>query len=240
MARKKSGAVDSAYDIILNRILAFEIMPGEIVSDLTLSKQLKMSRTPVREAVLRLTIEGLLVRGETRFYVSGITPHDIKEICEVREAIENKAASLILRKGGLSEKQLAELRHYNDEMNKNVLKGDYSTTNDFDDKLHFAIVSFSGNDRLLEYFKRMRMQFKRARWLTILNPKYKISVLEHASIIEALALKNQKKTRDAIFRHLSNAAENFNTVLNDRNISMLRKSIDLLPCLTAGKKKILR
>jgi DNA-binding GntR family transcriptional regulator len=240
MARKKSGAVDSAYEIILKRILSFELMPGEIVSDLLLSKQLKMSRTPVREAVMRLEIEGLLVRGETRVVVSGISAHDIREICEVREAIENKAAGLILRNGGLSEKQMSELRRFNDEMNRNVEKGDFSTTNDFDDKLHSAIVLFSENNRLAEYYHRMRMQFKRARWLTILNPKYKISVKEHSAIIDALAERNEKKTRAAIEQHLSNAADNFNTVLNDRNVSMLRKSIDLLPLRSAPVKKRLR
>jgi DNA-binding GntR family transcriptional regulator len=226
--KKKNLAVDDAYREILNKILTFEILPGEVISDFQLSQQLKMSRTPIREAMIRLATEGMIEQGEKKMLVSYITPDDIKEICEVRDAIESKAASLIINNGGLSEAQLSNLYSLNEALRQAVLQFDFSANFQNDDKLHSTLVTYSRNIRLAQYSKLMWIQFMRARWLTILKPRYNDTILEHDEIINAIAAKDLNRAIAAINLHLKKAAENFNTVLNDQNLMMLKKSIHFI------------
>jgi DNA-binding GntR family transcriptional regulator len=225
LARKKISAVDHAYTLILNKILAFELLPGETVSDFQLSQQLNMSRTPIREAIMRLKMMGLIEQGEFRMVVSLITPKDIKEICEVREAIEAKAISLIFNNGGLTRSQLTNLYSLNREMEEYVHINNYSFNFDTDHKLHNSIITYSGNSRLVEYSDRMWLQFKRMRWLTILKPRYNDSIAEHQEIIDAMAESNLSRALNATTLHLVNAMKNFDAVLNDQALTSLAKRI---------------
>lgn len=225
MARKKTPAVEDAYNLILNKILAFELLPGEVVSDFQLSQQLNMSRTPIREAIMRLTMVGLIEQGESRMLVSRITPKDIKEICEVREAIETKAISLIIKNGGLTQAQLTSLNSLNQEMQKYVSLNNYPANFDADHKLHNTLVNYSGNSRLAEFSYRMWLQFKRVRWLTILKPRYNDAIAEHEELINAIAERDLSRASNTITIHLVNAAANFDAVLNDQTLAILTKRI---------------
>ncbi len=225
MARKKTPAVDDAYNLILNKILSFELLPGEIVSDFQLSQQLNMSRTPIREAIMRLTMMGLIEQGESRMLVSRITPKDIKEICEVREAIETKAVILILKNGGLTPTQLTNLYSLNREMQEYVSLNNYPSNFDCDHRLHNNLVTYSGNSRLVEFSDRMWLQFKRVRWLTILRPRYNYSIAEHQELIDAISERNLSRAINAVTEHLVNAADNFEAVLNDQTLGILAKRI---------------
>jgi DNA-binding GntR family transcriptional regulator len=228
VVKKRNLVGDDAYQKILNKILTFELLPGEVVSDFQLSQHLKMSRTPIREAMMRLMMEGLIEQGEKKMLVSCITPNDIKEICEVRDAIESKAISLIISKGGLAEEQLSHLYSLNEALERAVSQFDFVANFQNDDKLHSTLVTYSRNIRLGQYLNMMWIQFMRARWLTILKPRYHDTVLEHNEIIDAIAAKDRDRAVAAINAHLKNAAENFNTVLNDQNLMMLKKSIHLI------------
>lgn len=87
--RADSSARERAYDHILGRILGGEWPGGTIVSELALSKELGVSRTPVREAVRQLTGEGFLEESPNRgLAVATISRNDIAELYELREAIE--------------------------------------------------------------------------------------------------------------------------------------------------------
>lgn len=225
LARKKTAAVDDAYNTILNKILTFELLPGEAVSDFHLSQQLNMSRTPIREAIMRLTMIGLIEQGESKMLVSRITHKDIEEICEVREAIETKAVGLIFKNGGLTQSQLTHLYSLNREMQKFVLLNDYPANFNTDHKLHNCLVTYSGNSRLVEYSDRMWLQFKRVRWLTILRPRYNDSIAEHQELLDAIAQGNLPQALNAVNVHLANATQNFAAMLNDRNLAILAKRI---------------
>lgn len=221
--KAQSSAVNKAYNIILNKILSFELLPGEVISDFQLAQQLKMSRTPVREAIMWLKMDGLVEPGETKLVVSKITPDDIREICEVREAIESKAVSLILNKGGLTPSQLEKLNSFNSAMS--VFQRDFVRNCDLDDQFHNTLVSYSGNSRLVEFSEKMHMQIIRTRWLTVLNPKFDKSKEEHQEIINALTEGNEARAIKAVNTHLANATKNFHEALYDQNLSELIRNL---------------
>ena len=88
---KKSKAWEKAYDRIKDMILTMKIKPGEIVSENNLSKQLGISRTPVREAIKALEQEGLIIASNRRKRVYVLTVKEIEEIFELKKAIESAA-----------------------------------------------------------------------------------------------------------------------------------------------------
>ena len=109
--------VDQAYEDIKNMICNFELIPGQIVSDFTLSKKLGMSRTPIRQALQKLEGDDLIVdAGAGKSYqVSPITEDGIIDLFDAREGIEVAAVRIALEKG-IDETRLIELERINQNM----------------------------------------------------------------------------------------------------------------------------
>lgn len=228
MARKKGPLVDTAYEMIRDRILSFEYLPGQAISDYLLSQELQMSRTPVREAIQNLMRDGLVVQGETRLLVSPLTERDIREICQLREALECKAVDLIIGRGGLSERQKQRLFSINEEMRGYVEKGDHLRNFKTDDIFHAAILEYSQNSRLIDCFERLRLQIARARWLTVIHPFYMDSLKEHQDIAESIARGSLEDARRAAEQHMRNAEDHFSAIFHNEDILMSMKSLQLL------------
>ncbi|HIB81718.1 MAG TPA: GntR family transcriptional regulator, partial [Gammaproteobacteria bacterium] len=104
LAQKRTRLADNVYEQILSAILSGEIMPGERLIQETIASQIDVSRTPVREAFLRLEREGVLeAAGRGGFQIRNITEQEIKDLYLAREAVEGFAAKLLA--GALSQEQ---------------------------------------------------------------------------------------------------------------------------------------
>ncbi len=230
MARTKGPSAQQAYETILNRILSFDLLPGDAVSDHALALKLEMSRTPIREAMQRLEHEGLIEKMKTKWIVRSLTLKDIEEICQVREALESKAVELIFRKGGLTEAQIEHLREIDRTMRMYVEKKDYEHNFACDDEFHAAILGYSENGRLIELFDRLRLQILRARWLTVYRGTlaYNQTVNEHEAIIDGLQSGKLAHTRDCVEKHMRTSEENFGRIFDSENEEMALKSLHLL------------
>ena len=114
---KDSSLTNKAYETIRQQIFDFDLFPGQIVSDYLLSKELNMSRTPIRQALIRLKTEGLLEEqnGKKNYCVANITKEDIQDLFDFREGIETTAFMLAWRRG-ITPGQLAELQEITDQM----------------------------------------------------------------------------------------------------------------------------
>lgn len=195
------------------------------MSDTQLSDELKMSRTPVREAMVRLTIEGLIEQGDAGMFVKPMTATDIRELLEVREALESKAVELIMENGGLTKIGTEKLTYWNDQMRQHVESNNFAMNFNADDQFHKLLISYANNSRLNEYANQLRLQIHRVRWLTIIKPNYACSVEEHQNIIEALNGSDSDVALEAIKIHMVHAMENFNVVLHDENTNNLMNLI---------------
>ena len=213
MARTKSTAAEKAYAYIKEKILSFQLLTGDTVSDTLLAAELGVSRTITREAIQRLCNEGLLTKEKSKVVVSSMTKEDIEEICQVREALESKAVSIIIERGGLNEDQIAALREQNELLRKCVEEKDYKSNFRCDDNIHAMIVQFSGNSRLISYYITLRTQISRARWLTILNRNFYKTVEDHERIIAAIEAKDLNAAQDAVKIHVDNSESCFMEIL---------------------------
>lgn len=190
MARKKGPQVMEAFEYIQNKILTFEIKPSEMISYSRVAEVLNMSRTPVKEAVMMLQHEGLVESDSNhRPFAARLVFSDLRDLIEVREAIELEAVRIIEKNGGLNSAQVEELR--------------YHSCRTDDDLFHVIIVRCTGNARLASMFESIRQQNARVRCLNIIRPeRWKEAEREHKEIFKALFACNYEKAAKSVSTHL--------------------------------------
>ena len=216
MPRLKGNASDTALKKIVQKINDYELSSGEIVSDLELSNELNISRTPVREAMQQLIDIGLLERTATKVVVRSITLTDIVEIFQIREAIEIMSVKIILSRGGLNETQKLELMDIHQNLCNDISNGNFDKNFSDDTAFHEKLIEYSGNSRMEDISRRISLQSQRLRWLTLLTPsRYAGTRDEHERIIQGILNQDLDSTARAIQEHLQGSLENYTQILNN-------------------------
>jgi DNA-binding GntR family transcriptional regulator len=159
--RRANGEEDSALgDVVYRRlredIVLGRISPRELLVEADLAEQLKVSRTPVREALLRLSSEGLIDSRRRRWMVHQHTPEEIKEIYEVRAALESHAARLSCIRA--TEDQLQELEALVNSRPLGLAQGDDGMV-EANERFHNLIVAACHNRYLTDLVHRNRRYY---------------------------------------------------------------------------------
>lgn len=164
--RRRSFA-EAAYRRLKAQILDNELPPGYRALEAELAEVLDMSRTPVREALLRLQAEGL-VRVEPRrgMVVLSISPAEMAEIYDVLTALETMAAETLARLGPDAER-MRPLWQAVGEMDAALALDDLDRWADADEQFHRSLVEVCGNARLATAALTFRDQIRRTRHLTL-------------------------------------------------------------------------
>jgi DNA-binding GntR family transcriptional regulator len=197
---KKSSLVNDAYAALKQVIRDGVLPPGYQGSEQEIANKLKMSRTPVHEAIIRLQSEGLVkVLPKRGVLVCAISPEDMREIFDVIIAFESLAAELL---AGLpeSERQAKAdaLDALNASMGRALEKNDLVAWAKADDEFHRLLVESCGNGRIARIAETIMDQSHRARMLTLKwRPIPTKSVEEHQQIVDAIrkGLKVQAHNR---------------------------------------------
>ena len=186
---RRSSLVEDAYDALKRAIRENEYPPGYQGSEQEIADRLKMSRTPVHEALIRLQAEGLVrVLPRKGVVVAAVSPDDVREIYDVTIALEAMAAELI---AGLTEPERAaiadELGATNAVMVERLEADDLVGWARADERFHQLLIERCGNGRLMRLLSTVLDQSHRARMLTLrLRPKPLQSPCQHAAITEAI------------------------------------------------------
>src|SRR5688572_22982593 len=148
---------ESVYDALLENILSGALAAGTEISEVALAEALRVSRTPVHEAVGRLVKDGLLVQDPPRrLLVARFQREDVVEIYEMRQLLEASAARRAAK--GMSPDVLKELRATADALDRDRGAADWSARAlEFDARFHDAIAEAGGNRRLRDDIARYRL-----------------------------------------------------------------------------------
>jgi DNA-binding GntR family transcriptional regulator len=180
--------VEHAYREIRNRILENIWTPGYQALEQDIAEMLGMSRTPVREALIRLEKESFVkIVPRHGIRVLPVSPDDMKEIYEVLTALECLAAErLALRNPAASE--LQPLLDATQRMSDALDRDDLDSWAKADETFHWMLVALSGNKLLLETVMGYWDRAHRARMFTLrLRPKPVNSTVEHRQLVERIA-----------------------------------------------------
>ncbi len=226
MIAKMNTNVAKAYDIILQKIFSFELEPGALVSDNQLAKELGMSRAPVREAVLILTMAGLIQNLEGKSVVSSISITDIIDILHVRNALETESLLIIADNGWLTAAQEEELKKIHGELLEANSQGDMSEQYFKDDLFHSTLSGYSNSPRISNFLNQMKLQMQRARWLNLAIPERQdVSAHEHTNLLNAILNKDLDVSINCLKQHLQNSELSFRHILSDKQTQQLAKAI---------------
>lgn len=182
-----ASLVDHAYQVMRRRILDNAWPPGHRALEQELALELGMSRTPVREALIRLANEGLVeVVPRHGMRVLPVSADDMREIYEVLTALEAMAAELVVR----LKPTAAELKPLVDasrDMRQAVKAGDLDAWATADERFHGHLVQLSGNRLLIEAVQNCWDRAHRARMVTLrMRPMPVHSTREHMEVVERI------------------------------------------------------
>lgn len=179
--------VDAAYQSIRRRILDNVWAPGYQALEQEIALLLGMSRTPVREALIRLSQESLVeVVPRRGMRVLPVSPNDMKEIYEILTALESMAAELLAARKP-SEAELKPLIAATNEMAKALEKNDLDAWAAADELFHARLVTMAGNKKLLDAVMSFWDRAHRARMFTLrLRQPPENSTKEHMALVDRI------------------------------------------------------
>ena len=183
-----SPTVDRAYQAIRQRILDAVWPPDHQALEQEVALALGMSRTPVREALIRLQNDGLVeVVPRHGMRVLPVSVHDMREIYEILTALECLAAELLARRQP-DARTLKPLTDANKAMDKALKAGDLEAWAAADESFHKQLVELAGNRQLQATVMNYWDRAHRARMVTLrLRPKPVNSTREHMALVDRIA-----------------------------------------------------
>ncbi|MCD8120140.1 MAG: GntR family transcriptional regulator [Lachnospiraceae bacterium] len=195
---------DVVFQTLRHKIITGEMKPGERLLEIQLSEQLGVSRTPIREAIRKLELEGLVVMEPRRgARVAPITAQDLVDVLEVRRVLESLAAELACRKH--SEEDLEKMRTIMDAMAQPENKCESSQFASLDERFHNIIYASTGNKRLYQIMSPLREQLYWYRLEYVKNEPVRDDVLaEHEEIYDAIKNHDVKAAKKAMKLHIIN------------------------------------
>lgn len=173
-------------------VLGDDYGPGTSLSEVRLAQYFEVSRTPVREALKQLQIEGLVeIRPKVGTFVRQITRREIVEMFEVKETMEGMAARLMARRGRIPELEVLEANLTTSE--RAVNSADNSRYSDLVHEFHATIVSGSDNNKLADHYRILMNQLAYHRMVlrSIQRPGRAVrSTAEHRQVFELIVEKD--------------------------------------------------
>ncbi|NQS75730.1 MAG: GntR family transcriptional regulator [Peptococcaceae bacterium] len=193
------------FDSLRKAIIHGKLRPGERLMEIQLAEEMGVSRTPVREAIRKLELDGFVVMVPRRgAYVAGVSVKDIADVFEVRSALEGLAAGLAAER--ITEEEMEELEKviYQISGEEDVL-----AVVKKDNEFHELIYKASRNRRLTQIIKNLSEQISRFRLTSLSVPgRLKIAVDEHKKIIEAICERDVDLANKLASEHMENAEQN--------------------------------
>lgn len=203
--KDKIPVTTEAYNIVKDQIVTLKILPGQLLMVQQLSKEYGISRTPVREALVRLKEEGLVTAADGRkFQVSYITWKLIKDIYRARQTVEvsSVANAACNYSDGLG-KELAEISK---RLTKSYEKGQYSDYFEADNSFHELLLKYLDNEVISNWMGKISDQQQRIRYATMgISTSMEISFNEHMSMIRSIRERDVDAAKKGMEEHLERA-----------------------------------
>ena len=187
--------------------------------EIQLAEQLGVSRTPVREAIRKLELEGFVVMIPRKgAYVAGISLKDIVDVFEVRAALEALAAGLAAER--ITDEELETLERMLVRIGKCIDSEDLQELIEIDTAFHEALYQASRNEKLVQIINNLREQIQRFRSTSLAYPgRMKEALEEHKKIVEAISERKAAQARQLAQQHIENAENSMLEAIKDKDFS---------------------
>ena len=181
------------------------LKPGERLMEIQLAEELGVSRTPIREAIRKLELEGFVVMVPRRgTYVADISLKDIAQVFEIRSVLEELAAGLAAER--ITPDELEDLERILVEINEYIDNDQFDKIVDADIRFHDVLYHASRNQRLVDILNNLREQMLRFRSISMHYPgRLAATWEEHRQMVENIADHNSAMARKVAKKHMENS-----------------------------------
>ena len=195
---------DVVFNTIRKAILRGNLEPGERLREIHLADKLGVSRTPIREAIRKLELEGLVVMIPRKgAVVAEITEKSLRDVLEVRRALEALAVRLACEK--ILDAEVEELKVAAERFEEALETGDVTAFAEADVRFHDIIYRATDNQRLIQLLYNLREQMYRYRVEYLKREDAHETLLEeHQAIIETIEKRDVAKAVEAVRTHIDN------------------------------------
>ena len=195
---------DVVFNTLRRAILTGELKPGERLMEIHLANRLGVSRTPIREAIRKLELEGLVTMIPRRgAEVAQITEKSLQDVLEVRRALDALCAELACDR--ITAEGKAALKNACDQFDEATKTGEVVAIAEADVALHDIIVQATGNQRLIQLINNLSEQMYRYRFEYIKDESgHENLVNEHRMIYESIMNGDREKAAAAARLHIDN------------------------------------
>ena len=196
---------DVVFNTLRQAILRGELKPGERLMEIQLANKLGVSRTPIREAIRKLELEGLvLVIPRKGAEVADIKEKSLRDVLEVRKALEELSVQLACEK--ITKEEIEELK-------------DITQIAEADVHFHDIINTASGNQKLIQLLNNLREQMYRYRVEYLKNPEvYPQLIAEHEELITKITHHEKQEATKIMCRHIDNQVEAVTDVIRTKKV----------------------
>lgn len=207
---------DVVFNTLRQAILRGELKPGERLMEIQLANKLGVSRTPIREAIRKLELEGLVLMIPRKgAEVAEITEKNMMDVLEVRKALEELSVRLACER--IKNAQIEEMKVAAAEFENTLKTGDVTKIAEADVKFHDIVYYATDNLRLVTLLNNLREQMYRFR-VEYLKQKecHPQLIHEHQMIIEAIGNRDACLASELVGRHIDNQMTTVTDVIREK------------------------
>lgn len=207
---------DVVFNTLRQAILRGELKPGERLMEIQLANKLGVSRTPIREAIRKLELEGLVLMIPRKgAEVADITEKSLLDVLEVRRALEELSAQLACDR--ITEEEILELKVAAEEFKKVLKSSDVTEIAEADVRFHDVIYLATKNQKLISLLNNLREQMYRYRVEYLKKEEvYEQLIREHEEIIEHISRREKDEATRIVCQHIDNQMDTVMDVIRTK------------------------
>ncbi|PYZ96672.1 hypothetical protein CR205_13310 [Alteribacter lacisalsi] len=192
-----------AYETIKKSILSGQLGPGSKLVTTRLAEQYQISRTPLREALRQLQVEGLLVLKQSHLEVVTLDKNDFAELSQCRLVLEREIISYIVE--GIKDEQISEVEAVIEEAEKACEEQEALRLLELNSQFHRMLYEVCSNKRLVQLLDQVRSLLLIYRANTIINQHENKEILaEHKDLLEVIKKRDYEEALASVEKHLEN------------------------------------
>lgn len=198
---------DVVFNTLRQAILRGELKPGERLMEIQLANKLGVSRTPIREAIRKLELEGLVLMIPRKgAEVADISEKSLRDVLEVRKVLEELSVQLACEK--MTDEGIQELKDAAEDFKKTLKSKDVTQIAEADVHFHDIIYMAGNNQKLIQILNNLREQMYRYRVEYLKNEEaYPKLVTEHEELIAKITKREKSEATEIICKHIDNQVD---------------------------------
>ncbi len=209
---------DVVFNTLRQAILRGELKPGERLMEIQLANKLGVSRTPIREALRKLELEGLVNMVPRKgAEVADITEKSLRDVLEVRKALEELSVQLACEK--ITEEEIEELKRVAERFKDTLDDQDVTKIAEADVAFHDVIYTATDNQKLILLLNNLREQMYRYRVEYLKKEEaYPQLIAEHEELIDNISKRNKEEATRIMCEHIDNQVATVINVIHTKKV----------------------